>query len=405
MKKTTSFRVGAVTAAMAAVMLWSSPVRAQSPTPADPDDHAGHDHSGHVHADPYLQPPPRREGPAGKIVLEKTVIDFGKILDTAEVNGQVMISNPGPGPLTIQTVSTSCGCTVGSIGDRELKPGEGTNLNFVIEPGKSAPLKVKFNPHGKSNSISQRVTILSDDPQTPTTGLDVRAFINPLIKIEPVMVDLGMLRKGEIGTTFVSVIARSPDFQATGVTATVGNGEWLTAQIIDARDETEDGDPVKRVEIELSWDGEGKPGPIRGMITLSTNDPARQTVNASVIGTILGDVAVNPERIMLGMMNPGAPLQKTIRVSHRDGKPFEVTGLEESSNNEKKIEWKAMPVDPLKKDAYDVTLTVTGNTKAGAIRGSLTLNTNVPDEEKINIVFYGVVSTPTEVGLTPGPGR
>lgn len=96
----------------------------------------------------------------GKLEITETQYDFGTIgLDN--VSHTFMVRNIGEGPLPIERVSTSCGCT-----SAQLKQGNKTSVKFgmdhgnlpkaniTLEPGEETEVIVTYNPlaHGPSRA-------------------------------------------------------------------------------------------------------------------------------------------------------------------------------------------------------------------------------------------------------------
>jgi hypothetical protein len=112
----------------------------------------------------------------GKLEIEETQYNFGTIgLDN--VSHIFMVKNIGPGPLTIERVSTSCGCTTA-----QLKQGDKTSVKFgmehgslprankTLEPGEEIEVVVTYNPlaHGMQNaagSFRRIVYIQTSNPK------------------------------------------------------------------------------------------------------------------------------------------------------------------------------------------------------------------------------------------------
>ena len=91
-----------------------------------------------------------------KITFKKTMHDFGKVNEGAELNYKFKFRNDGEKKLVIQNVQASCGCTGAAIGDKkEFKKGE------------EGEIIVTFNTAGRSGEQSKTVTVQSNDPENP----------------------------------------------------------------------------------------------------------------------------------------------------------------------------------------------------------------------------------------------
>lgn len=87
---------------------------------------------------------------AAVMAFESSTYDFGKIKEGEKVSFGFKFTNKGKSPLIIQSVASSCGCTVPEY------PHE------PIAPGDSAEIKVVFNSQGKQGLQNKVVSITSN---------------------------------------------------------------------------------------------------------------------------------------------------------------------------------------------------------------------------------------------------
>ena len=325
---------------------------------------------------------PAEDGPKAKMVLDTLEVDFGRILDDKNTEfREVPFRNEGDAPLIILDLRASCGCTIGELDKREYAPGE------------SGVLRVQFKPQGKRNLVRQTVTITTNDASLPNAQaqIGVRAFVMPIVSVDPAVVSLGMLRKGEFVSSFFSVTGLAADFDIVAIDV-IGNDSLSVEVLGRERVSSDEGREGWRIDLEALSDGTGKPGMIRGNIRVRTNDPRRESVMVTVTGQVLGDIAVSQPRIALGSLSMGQILKKTIRVETRSGAPFTIKGFDEQSNLAEKITWTIVPIgDTERASAYDVTLTVQAPETPGMVRATLIMKTDMPDEERVQLMVFGMV--------------
>jgi hypothetical protein len=320
--------------------------------------------------------------PAGKMVFESTIHDFGRILDSDSVAYDFKFTNDGPGELVIYTVNSTCGCTIAELPQSIFKPGE------------SGTVTLTYNPTGTKAS-TKRVTVESNDPDKPTVVLQIQAYVEQLVGFEPSLLSFGNLRKGEVQSRIISVIGRTKDFQVTEVSV-IGN-PGLTAEVIGEESlALEGGGEGRRIDIEVTTDGSHKPGSLQGQLKVVTNEARKPEVSASIAGAVMGDVYADVERLPIGILITGATYERIIRVENRLGKPFNFLGAElKAPIGENQVNWEILPApegtDPAVRSTYDLRTTITAGPKTGALRGTLVLKTDVPQEESIEIPFWGTV--------------
>ncbi len=91
--------------------------------------------------------------------------DFGEMRQGDKKDHTFQLTNDGKSELIIRNVRSSCGCTA-------VAPSK-----KVIAPGESAPIKVTFDSRGKRGRQSKSVTVITNDPKTPTNMLRVSCNI------------------------------------------------------------------------------------------------------------------------------------------------------------------------------------------------------------------------------------
>jgi hypothetical protein len=91
--------------------------------------------------------------------------DFGEMKQGEKKDHTFSLSNDGKSELIIRNVRSSCGCTA-------VAPSK-----KVIAPGESVPIKVTFDSRGKRGRQSKSITVITNDPKTPTSMLRVSCNI------------------------------------------------------------------------------------------------------------------------------------------------------------------------------------------------------------------------------------
>lgn len=115
-------------------------------------------------------PPAATAARAPRIAVEPDHFDFGRVVQERTLNKQFSIRNFGTADLTVERVSTTCGCTAALLD------------NKVIKPGGSAALRVTFDTRTYNGKVARSVLIKSNDPQRPTFELKIEATVAPETK-------------------------------------------------------------------------------------------------------------------------------------------------------------------------------------------------------------------------------
>ena len=97
--------------------------------------------------------------------FSETSYDFGDMKQGEKKEYTFSLTNNGKSELIIRNIRSSCGCTA-------VAPSKN-----VIAPGESAPIKVTFDSRGKRGRQSKSITVITNDPKTPTNMLRVSCNI------------------------------------------------------------------------------------------------------------------------------------------------------------------------------------------------------------------------------------
>ncbi len=97
--------------------------------------------------------------------FEPKTFDFGEMKQGDKKEHTFSVTNEGKSDLIIRRVRSSCGCTA-------VAPSKS-----VISPGETAPIKVTFDSRGKRGRQSKSITVITNDPKTPTTTLRISSNV------------------------------------------------------------------------------------------------------------------------------------------------------------------------------------------------------------------------------------
>ena len=109
-------------------------------------------------------PKPAATGGA-RIAVEPSSFDFGKAIQNKTLQKEFQIRNFGDADLVLDSVTTSCGCTV----------AEG--YSKVVKPGQSTHLQVSLQTRTSSGKLQKSVLIKSNDPTKGLYELKLEATV------------------------------------------------------------------------------------------------------------------------------------------------------------------------------------------------------------------------------------
>lgn len=321
---------------------------------------------------------PTPTGDQPQLVFEKVVHEFGKIPDDKNAIATFKFTNNGKADLEIKSTQASCGCTVPALAKRIYKPGE------------AGEISVEYHPQGKRGAQHTRVSVVSNDPGKPTIELEVKSEVNPLVMVEPMLVNLGQFVKGKPTTASAKVTSRIATVRAESATP---NNVNIESKLGSPTTAEANGETLTEWPIEITMPANAPVGQFTANVAIKTNDPAR-LLNLTVMGEVMGDVTVNPQRVALQSLATGQDISTQFRLTSRTGKAFQVTKVEEEAapgmpkcfaNIGVQMDTSTTP------PSYVVTITGRAPDKGGAVRGDLVVYTDITDEQKIRVPYFGFV--------------
>jgi len=108
---------------------------------------------------------PEQLANAAVVSFGEKSFDFGTMKQGDKKEHTFMLTNKGKSDLHIRRVRATCGCTA-------VAPAK-----KVVAAGESVPIKVTFDSRGKRGRQSKAITVITNDPKTPTTTLRISSNI------------------------------------------------------------------------------------------------------------------------------------------------------------------------------------------------------------------------------------
>jgi len=105
------------------------------------------------------------EAKAARIRVEPESFDFGRALPSKTLRKDFRIRNFGDAPLTIDGVSTTCGCTAALAAESRVDPGGATVLRVTLQTRRDF------------GRVEREVLVRSNDPKTPLARVRVVATV------------------------------------------------------------------------------------------------------------------------------------------------------------------------------------------------------------------------------------
>ena len=92
-----------------------------------------------------------------RIAVDSDKYDFGKVQEGVELKHVFRLSNTGSKVLQLWHAQSTCGCTIPSLGKKQLQPRESTELVVIVDTTM------------KQSKITKKVSLTSNDPVNRVT--------------------------------------------------------------------------------------------------------------------------------------------------------------------------------------------------------------------------------------------
>lgn len=111
-----------------------------------------------------------------QLKFEQTIVELHPTAADANAVARFKYENVGKTKIHINSVNSSCGCTVASLKSNDIAPGEKGEITATLNIG------------NRIGTQTKTVTVMTDDPARPQTVLTLRAIIPTLLEIQPTFV-------------------------------------------------------------------------------------------------------------------------------------------------------------------------------------------------------------------------
>jgi len=119
-----------------------------------------------------------------KVVVASHFQDFGKMNETDEKTAEFTIENMGDKPLQLFKITSSCGCTFGSVTingkkSREFSMHSKSNWTGELPPGQKAIVSVTYKPSimPVKGEVTRAVYVSTNDPDNKELTFSVKAYV------------------------------------------------------------------------------------------------------------------------------------------------------------------------------------------------------------------------------------
>jgi len=145
---------------------------------------------------PTLAP---EEGPQPKVQVDQEDFDFGVMERGSTRSHSFIFTNVGDYPLELVQGDTTCKCTISSLNDQAVPPGE------------SVEVTLEWTAKTLGDQFRQSATIRTNDRSRPSITLTVSGRISQSVEVEPKDIVFSKVQVGESRTADLRLISYNSD--------------------------------------------------------------------------------------------------------------------------------------------------------------------------------------------------
>jgi len=302
---------------------------------------------------------------APRAVVDKPVVDVGKVKKGDPIQHEFVIRNAGDAPLEITEVKPSCGCTV-------------AEYDAVIAPGATGRVKTVVKTDSFGGGIAKSVTVFTNDAGNPRLNLVVKALIHEAVVARPGYARF-MTVQGQPVDTSVQTVSST---DGTDIEVLSVKSPYPFVKAIHSRDE----DKAGRWRVELSLDGGAPAGPLADYVVVRTNHPEQAEVKIAVSGLVRPIIAVAPKVADFGRREVVEPQSKSLEVKNLGPAAVELT---EATSDVAGLEAVIESIEEGRH--YRIQLTLTDALPKGDFEGRLTIKTSSARQPVIEVPLRGTI--------------
>ncbi|MEO0249081.1 MAG: DUF1573 domain-containing protein [candidate division WOR-3 bacterium] len=304
--------------------------------------------------------------PRPALAIEKTEFNAGDVMWGEKAHYTIILKNVGDAPLEIEARPT-CGCTV-------------ARYDRVIEPGKEGKIEAEMNTAGYRGQMAKAIEVTTNDPEQPQLSIKLLATITPVVQILPAENPTLVLKEGAPTVSEYEVVIHEEEPASS--TSVSCSAPYATAEIQPIA--STGGNKRYKLTLTVKPDAPvGRTGFQVIIYTTSTKQP-QATLNVSCEKGII----VTPSVISLGVITPNTPLpiENVLTLAKRSG-TFHIKKVETDDPANLQIRQEIL------QDGYQYRLVVSykGGWSVGAVRRRLTIETDDPNQPRLEVMILANV--------------
>lgn len=324
----------------------------------------------------------QEEAKTPRLTLVEPLKDFGTVAKGEKLEWSFLVKNTGTADLEIIAAKPTCGCTV-------------ADFDKLIKPGMTGKVSAHVDTTAFAGPINKGITLETNDPTTPTAQVTITAVVKPFVEAYPAGFVRYSLLQGDVDKQ--SVVLYSDETEPFEILKVESPQDWIKV-------EAKKNEGLERLpnlgregqnqyKIEFTVGGpDAKVGPIAEKVRVLTNSKHQAEYWVSVSGVIRPPFRVEPTALNFGEVAPNdtaATRTITLRSNNlKTPESFLVTNVEST------VPGVVVAFVPTaNKGEFQVTVQVDREAKAGALDGTVMIQTNDKVHPVVTIPVKGIVKT------------
>jgi hypothetical protein len=320
---------------------------------------------------PVWAAPAAGGGPVAAVA--EPVIDAGTVPVGQLVEVVFTIRNEGDAPLEITQVRPACGCTVAEYDE-------------TIAAGGSGRVRAVVDTKSEIGANAKAITVYTNDPGNPRIQLTIKSTVRTFITLDPGYARFTSFVHGERDQSAPQLLWTEdfPNLEITGVESPASFIEVSYREATPPERSGEGSGRQWRIDVTLT---EAAPvGPVADHVTVRTNHPRQKLVEIPVSGFVRPMVAVSPQEVSFGKVDPAEKQSWGILVRNFGAARLEIRSVDSS------VPGIAVDVEALEDgQQYKLVFTPTPQMAKGPFAGQVEVRTNLPQQPTITVNLKGEV--------------
>ena len=312
---------------------------------------------------------PNEKSPQAKpeISFEKLVYDFGELGIGQKGECEFRFKNIGTGPLNIEQINATCGCTVPTLAKKQYQPGE------------DGVIKIDYSGENNPGSVEKTIYINTNDAENPQIKLTIKANVAAQIEVSPMQMRLLIGKENAAAPDITLKGKNSEAFAITSFTSP----DNIISTVVDPN--TQKSEFVLKLKVDTQ---KLRKHPT-GSIQIELTHPGQRSI--SIPYEAIPKFQAQPSKLLLTKLEPGKPQTGQILITSTDGEPFKI-----DSASSKKGFVKVISKQPRDK-GIELTVQATAPTKKEHLlylSDELEIKTN--NGETITVPYIGLYRRSTD---------